>query len=714
VLEVLRQIASALDYAHRHGIIHRDLKASNILFDDDNNAYLSDFGIARAVESTTNLTQSGHIVGTPQYMAPEQWKGDPLDGRTDIYALGVLVYQLLTGSLPFNAPTTAAMMYKHLNEKPPAPTNLRPNLPEAINEVIGKVLEKDPDKRYTSATEFYTALESAVGSYNVHTSDGVTEIQIPPSSDEITTIQKTGQPVSVDPPTTVGTLIPQMPTNRRKMAGISTLIIVAMIAVGGLVFALSSQGDDKEIAEQPTATYTDTVTSTPTDTPRPSDTPTVTPSPTVTRTPRPTLTPTLGEPEARVVTTRGVIFSEPDPRSEEIITAVEGATLKIVGITPDDRWYQVEFLGEVGWILRDQVSASGNLTELAVVISPTPTDTDTPTNTPTFTNTPSDTPTFTNTPSDTPTFTNTPSDTPTFTNTPSDTPTHTPTFTDTPTYTSTPSNTPSNTPTDTPTYTSTPSNTPSNTPTDTPTFTNTPSNTPSNTPTDTPTFTQTPTATRTPTEVVIGDYSRACRGNLLPPRVRVGERAYVLTDPPLPNSLRSEPSLSSRKLGEIQPGETFEILDGPVCGDNMNWWEVSLSNGRTGWTAEGDSYYWIGPIGETSNLPEGTQPAVDSSLCPNAPPTIFQVGDTVQVDFNRGGALPLTTSPQGAGDGSDEIMDAYDNDRLLILGGPVCGRSRNRWRWYVRHLDTGIEGWASEAIPTDRWMCPLSNPECGN
>lgn len=212
----------------------------------------------------------------------------------------------------------------------------------------------------------------------------------------------------------------------------------------------------------------------------------------------------------------------------------------------------------------------------------------------------------------------------------------------------------------------------------------------------------------------VGDYSRACRGTLLPPRVRVGELAYVMTDPPLPNSLRSEPSLDSQKLGEIDPGETFEVLDGPVCGDQMNWWQVRVNSGRTGWTAEGDTYYWIAPIGETSNLPDGLSSSVDQSLCPNAPPTFFELGDVAQVDFNRGGSLPMTTSERGLSDGSDEFAELFDNAQVLLLDGPVCGRSGNRWRWYVRDLDTGLEGWVSEGVPNDRWLCPLNDPECGN
>src|SRR5689334_19145355 len=102
---LLDHIASALDYAHRRGVIHRDLKPQNVLLDEDRNAFLTDFGIAKLLDENTALTQSGTSIGTPAYMAPEQWQGLPVDARTDVYALAIILYEMLTGKLPFQADT---------------------------------------------------------------------------------------------------------------------------------------------------------------------------------------------------------------------------------------------------------------------------------------------------------------------------------------------------------------------------------------------------------------------------------------------------------------------------------------------------------------------------------------------------------------------------------------------------------------------------------
>ena len=118
---MLGQIASALTFAHEQGIVHRDLKPNNVLLDERDNAYLTDFGIAKMLAGTTKLTATGNILGTPAYMAPEQWRGELVDARTDIYSLGIMLYEMVIGQLPFSGDTPYTLMYKHFNDAPPPP-----------------------------------------------------------------------------------------------------------------------------------------------------------------------------------------------------------------------------------------------------------------------------------------------------------------------------------------------------------------------------------------------------------------------------------------------------------------------------------------------------------------------------------------------------------------------------------------------------------------
>jgi len=158
----VRQIAAALDHAHAEGVIHRDLKPSNVLIDEAMNAYLMDFGIAKLSNQTSGLTQTGNVIGTPAYMAPEQWRDQSLDARTDVYGLGIMTYLLLTGHTPFEAETAHAMMYYHLDELPPAPRIYVPGLAPAVEKVVLKALAKKPEDRYVSAGALATDLQHAV------------------------------------------------------------------------------------------------------------------------------------------------------------------------------------------------------------------------------------------------------------------------------------------------------------------------------------------------------------------------------------------------------------------------------------------------------------------------------------------------------------------------------------------------------------------------
>ncbi len=156
-LEWAGQMCAALAEAHGQGIIHRDLKPENILIDRQGQAKVMDFGIARSVES--KATGTGGVIGTPAYMSPEQAEGKPLDARSDIYALGLMLYEMFTGRRTFEADTPAALVHKHVYETPPAPRFLEPLLPEFLEQAILKCLEKKPEKRFQSVGEVRTALE---------------------------------------------------------------------------------------------------------------------------------------------------------------------------------------------------------------------------------------------------------------------------------------------------------------------------------------------------------------------------------------------------------------------------------------------------------------------------------------------------------------------------------------------------------------------------
>jgi len=158
--KLIERLASALDDSHLKGIIHRDLKPANILFDRSGDPYISDFGIAKITQSQTATVTGGAIVGTPAYMSPEQAQGEKVDGRSDVYALGVILYEMLSGTQPYQATTPMAIVVKHITDPIPHILDLRPGLPTAIESIIEKAMAKNPDERFGSAGELYTALNA--------------------------------------------------------------------------------------------------------------------------------------------------------------------------------------------------------------------------------------------------------------------------------------------------------------------------------------------------------------------------------------------------------------------------------------------------------------------------------------------------------------------------------------------------------------------------
>ena len=151
-VEVASQIAEALGFAHERGVIHRDVKSQNILLSALGDAKVTDFGLARAAYSTS-LSQTSLVLGTASYMSPEQAMGGPADPRSDLYSLGVVLYEMLTGELPYEGESSVTIAVKHVMEPPRAPREVNSEVPEGISAVTQKLLAKDPGDRYTSATQ---------------------------------------------------------------------------------------------------------------------------------------------------------------------------------------------------------------------------------------------------------------------------------------------------------------------------------------------------------------------------------------------------------------------------------------------------------------------------------------------------------------------------------------------------------------------------------
>lgn len=252
---ILQRLGAALDYAHAKGIIHRDLKPGNILFDEYDNAYISDFGIAKLAQASTKITSSG-IIGTPTHMSPEQAQGEEVDGRSDVYSLGVILFEMLSGHTPFEATTPLGMALKHAIEPPPRILDVNPNLPAGVEAVIKKVLEKERERRYSSGTEFANAFTGTLAQPLTSEANLVT---LPPSQvhsdDEVVVL-----------PRAVGGRKRQFLSQRWMFGGLIALALAAFVIWRSPIFAASVT-----VTPQP-ATVT-VALSTPTTLPAATDTP---------------------------------------------------------------------------------------------------------------------------------------------------------------------------------------------------------------------------------------------------------------------------------------------------------------------------------------------------------------------------------------------------------------------------------------------------------
>ncbi len=330
---LVADVAAGLDYAHVQGkgIIHRDVKPSNILVDKQGHAYLTDFGLAKVLEASIELTGSGTLLGTPTYMAPEQTLGKPVTPQTDVYALGVVLYEMATGRPPYEADTPMAVALMHVHEPLPLPRQVNPALSEAVELVILKALAKEPPDRYQSAGELARALATAVDVEPPVTSTRLIELA------EEVAVRKGGEEVThkireevrrresterrrrllrwapwaggvlIVAALAVGLILAQSETTRIQGSAVQTATAAAVLLeelTTAQAAAAAEQGTQIDATVQylqtqvaalgvdtPTATLTSMPTATKTLTP--TNTPTHTPTRTRTRTPAPTRAATL-------------------------------------------------------------------------------------------------------------------------------------------------------------------------------------------------------------------------------------------------------------------------------------------------------------------------------------------------------------------------------------------------------------------------------------
>ncbi|HEX7941049.1 MAG TPA: serine/threonine-protein kinase, partial [Gemmatimonadaceae bacterium] len=178
-------VSAALAFAHREGVIHRDIKTDNILFDEHGNAIVADFGIARAVSGYIEQTGTNMVVGTPQYFSPEQARGQPLDGRADIYSLGVTLFKAATGVLPFQGDDWYDIARQHVEEPPPKPRAFNPALSRGVERVILKCLDKTPANRYPTGDALHTELVQLLGKAALPDADATVVLPTPVSGERV-------------------------------------------------------------------------------------------------------------------------------------------------------------------------------------------------------------------------------------------------------------------------------------------------------------------------------------------------------------------------------------------------------------------------------------------------------------------------------------------------------------------------------------------------
>ncbi|MBS1245589.1 MAG: hypothetical protein H6R36_244, partial [Chloroflexi bacterium] len=366
-VRIVLLVGSALKYAHRLGMVHRDVKPANVMIDKQGSVILTDFGIAKIFSGggATQLTATGAMVGTPSYMAPEQGMGQPGDERSDIYSLGVMLYQLVTGRLPYEADTPLAVVLKHINQSLPMPRQANPEVSESIERVILKAMAKNPDDRYQHVGEMLNDLKRATGMVLDETpTDTMRSRALPAGATAVgtgaitpfptsahaapsTVVGKPSTPTVVTPPSAPA--VSAVPARRAGVSiGVIVLIVLAVLFVGAIGVAVASFMNRQNQARALSGTATAQALAAADQTP-PS-------APTVAPTLAPQTTPTPSSVVGTISANNVRLRQSPSESSADYGLLSQGIKVTIRQRTADSAWLRVETTDNIlGWVSAKEV-----------------------------------------------------------------------------------------------------------------------------------------------------------------------------------------------------------------------------------------------------------------------------------------------------------------------------------------------------------------------